>query len=104
MARVDRVLDEAGVDGRLEERLQRLERLVEALLDRPLKVEVIVPEARTMGGCEREATLRLLVKLRRDLSRDLKQWPGARERAIERVLVYQAELEELLAEEPTYIK
>jgi len=55
-------------------------------------------------GCEREAILRLLVKLRRDLSRDLRDWPEAREKALERLMVYQAELEELLVEEPTYGK
>ncbi len=48
--------------------------------------------------------MRLLVKLKRDLSRDLREWPEAREKALERILVYQAELEELLAEEPTYGK
>ncbi len=55
-------------------------------------------------GCEREAILRLLVKLKRDLARDLAGWPEARRRALERLAVYQAELEELLADEPTYGK
>jgi len=55
-------------------------------------------------GCEREAILRVLVKLKRDLSRDLSAWPEARKKALERVAIYQTELEELLAEEPTYGK
>ncbi len=48
--------------------------------------------------------MRLLVKLERDLRRDLNKWPEALNRAIERISVYKAELEELLAEEPTYGK
>ena len=98
-------MEHERVDGRgIEARLERLEKLIEALAARPIQVHVALPEtngARRVG-CEREAILRLLVKLKRDLSRDLRDWPEARERALERLLVYQAELEELLAEEPTY--
>ena len=54
--------------------------------------------------CEHEAIMRLLVKLKRDLARDLRRWPEAKKKALERLGVYQAELEELLAEEPTYGK
>ncbi len=55
-------------------------------------------------GCEREAILRLLVKLERDLRRRLSRWPEARAEALEAVEVYKAELFELLADEPTYGK
>ena len=94
------------VDGRLEERLERLERLLEAMLARPIQVNV-EPEmngSNGASGCTYIVALRLLVKLKRDLSRDLKPWPEARKLALERIAVYQAELEELLAEEPTYGK
>ena len=95
------------MDGRFEERLERLERLLEAMLARPIQVHVTLPETdgtRQGVACTREAVMRLLVKLKRDLSRDLKPWPEARKLALERIAVYQAELEELLAEEPTYGK
>ena len=55
-------------------------------------------------GCEREAILRLLVKLERDLRKRLDRWPKARDEALEALRVYRAELEELLAEEPTFGK
>lgn len=53
-------------------------------------------------GCERESVMKVLVKLRRDLARRLAQWPEARSVALEIVEIYKAELEELLAEEPTF--
>jgi hypothetical protein len=55
-------------------------------------------------GCEREAILRVLVKLERELNRRLARWPEARSEALEALRVYKTELEELLAEEPTFGK
>ncbi len=46
--------------------------------------------------------MRLLVKLERDIRRRLAKWPEARSVALEIVELYKLELEELLAEEPTY--
>jgi len=57
-----------------------------------------------MGGCEREAILRLLIKLERDMNRRLSKWPEARREALELIELYKTELFELLAEEPTYGK
>ncbi|BAF34746.1 hypothetical protein APE_0722b [Aeropyrum pernix ovoid virus 1] len=57
-----------------------------------------------MSGCEREAILRLLVKLKREMNMRLAGWPEARKRALEAIELYEAELEELLAEEPTFGK
>jgi len=56
MAQVGAMVD--GKNGKLEERVARLERLVEALLNRPLRVEVVVPE-RSMGGCGQAELYRL---------------------------------------------
>ena len=93
---------EAMVDGKLEERVARLERLVEALLNRPLRVEVVVPE-RSMGGCEREALLRLLARLEVELAKDLEGCPlECKRKAIARLELYELELKELLREEPVF--
>ncbi len=53
-------------------------------------------------ACEREAVLKLLIKLRRDLSMRLSDCRKCRDKALEAIEAYKAELEELLAEEPTY--
>ncbi len=54
-------------------------------------------------GCEREAVLRLLAKLEYELAEALKGCP-CRDKALERLLVYEAEIKELLREEPTFGK
>ena len=54
-------------------------------------------------GCEREAVLKLIVKLKKGLAEDLADCPReCRDKAINRVIIHQLELEELLAEEPTF--
>lgn len=55
-------------------------------------------------ACEREAVMKVIVKLKRDLADELSDCPECRERAVNRVLVYQLELEELLAEESVFGK
>ena len=54
--------------------------------------------------CTREPVMRIIAKLKRDINRYLAEWPEAQKRALELVLIHQAELEELLAEEPTFGK
>jgi len=55
-------------------------------------------------GCEREALLRLLVKLERDMRHRLSKWPEAKREALELIELYKTELFELLAEEPVFGK
>ena len=50
----------------------------------------------------REAILKLLVKLERDLSNTLAFCGECRRKALERLGIYKAELEDLLAQEPTF--
>ena len=53
-------------------------------------------------ACEREAILKLLVKLERDLSVALTDCSNCRRKALERLEIYKTELEDLLAQEPTF--
>lgn len=52
--------------------------------------------------CEREAILKLLVKLERDLAHALSTCGDCRKKAMERLEIYKTELEDLLAQEPTF--
>ena len=52
-------------------------------------------------GCEREIVLKLLIKLRRDIELlDIDDY--AKGKVLEKIRVYELELEELLAEEPVF--
>ena len=53
-------------------------------------------------ACEREAILKLLVKLERNLFNVLAECPNCRKKALERLEIYKTELEDLLAQEPTF--
>ncbi len=89
------------VDGRPEALLERLEKAIQELAAKPVVVHVHIPGM----GCEREAIMRLLVKLERDLASGLERCPEeCRRRALERVQIYKLELEELLYEEPVFGK
>ncbi len=53
-------------------------------------------------GCERETVLKILVKIQRDLWEQLRDYPECRRKALERIEIYKTELEDLLAQEPTF--
>ncbi|MCE4619009.1 MAG: hypothetical protein F7C37_06165 [Desulfurococcales archaeon] len=54
-------------------------------------------------ACEREAVMKVIVKLKRALADELSDCPKeCREKAINRVIIHQLELEDLLAQEPTF--
>ena len=55
--------------------------------------------------CEREAILRLLARLEAELPEALKDCPvECKEKVVDRILIYEQELKELLREEPVFGK
>lgn len=54
-----------------------------------------------MGNCEREAILKLLVRLRREIQ-GLDIDERAKKKVLEKLRVYELELEDLLASEPVF--